>query len=80
MITTIIAALTAEKREGNDFSAELIERIDAHIRDLETLKAWVRDSARLRAEAIDSLVGSTTAPAGAPLPANRVREDDDVAA
>jgi len=57
MIDTIVAALAAEKSLGTEHAEQLIARLDSHIRDLETLKAWVRDSAKLRAEALDSLIG-----------------------
>ena len=47
-ILTIVQELRAEKAAGNDMAAQLVERIDAHIRDLELLKAWVKDSATAR--------------------------------
>lgn len=63
MLTTLAAALTIEKREGDHQAEQFIARIDSHIRDLETLKAWVKDSARLRSEALDSLLGNEPAAA-----------------
>ena len=75
MITTIVQALAAERTEGNDHAEQLVARIDSHIRDLETLKAWIMDSARLRAEAIDSLIGDSVPPE-APKPAIRDRTAD----
>ena len=40
-ILDIVQELRAEKAAGNDMAEQLIERINCHIRDLETLKAWV---------------------------------------
>jgi hypothetical protein len=64
MITELIAALKAEQLEGAAHAGEIGERIDEHIaalqsqmNDLATLKAWVLDSARVRAEAFDGLIG-----------------------
>ena len=76
MITAIAAALVAEQTEGNAWAEQMIERIDRHIRDFEMTKAWIRDSAKLRSDAIDSLIGGAASPipAGAPLPAVRDRE------
>ena len=56
-ILNIVQELRAEKAAGNDMADQLIERIDAHIRDLETLKAWVRDSATARDMALGSMLG-----------------------
>jgi hypothetical protein len=56
-IIAIANELRAEKAAGNDMAAHFIERIDAHIRDLETLKAWVRDSATARDMALGSMLG-----------------------
>lgn len=67
MLTQFAAVLAAEQREGNLQADEFVARIDAHIRDLETLKAWVLDSARLRSQAIGSLIGDE-----APAPAAEV--------
>lgn len=75
MIAAIAAALVAEQTEGNAWAEQMIERIDRHIRDFEMTKAWIRDSAKLRSDAIDSLIGETAPiPPGAPLPAVRDRE------
>lgn len=75
MLTSLVSALAAEKVEGNEFAADVAARIDAHIRDLETLKAWVMDSAKVRAEAIDALIGGGVPPE-APKPALRDRTVD----
>lgn len=56
-ILNIVQELRAEKAAGNDMADQIIERIDAHIRDLETLKAWVRDSATARDMALGSMLG-----------------------
>lgn len=56
-IVTIVNELRAEKAAGNDMAAQLVERIDAHIRDLETLKAWVWDAAKARDMALGSMLG-----------------------
>ena len=56
-IITIVQELRAEKAAGNDMATQLTERIDAHIRDLETLKAWVLDSAKARDMALGGMLG-----------------------
>lgn len=56
-ILHIVNELKAEKAAGNNMTEQLIERIDAHIRDLETLKAWVKDSATARDMALGSMLG-----------------------
>jgi hypothetical protein len=56
-IVSIINELKAEKAAGNDMAAQMVERIDAHIRDLETLKAWVMDAAQARDMALGSMLG-----------------------
>ena len=68
MITNILAALATEKAEGNENADEFVARLEAHIRDLETLKAWVKDSAKVRASNLDALIGGDIpAPAQPPL-------------
>lgn len=64
MITDLISRLTADRSDGEEFSREICERIDAHIenysshiRDLEVLKAWVKDTVRVRSDAISSIIG-----------------------
>jgi len=54
---SIVKELRAEKAAGNDMAAQMLERIDAHIRDLETLKAWIRDSATARDMALGGMLG-----------------------
>lgn len=63
-LVNLIIELKAERAAGNDMAADLIERIDAHIRhmqahvtDLETLKIWINDSATARAMAITGMLG-----------------------
>lgn len=63
-ILSIIGELKAERAAGDEMAADLIERIDAHIRhmqahvtDLETLKSWVKDSATARSMAITGMLG-----------------------
>lgn len=56
-ILAIAQELRAEKAAGNDMAAQLVERIDAHIRDLELLKAWVKDSATARDMALGGMLG-----------------------
>ena len=56
-IVSMIAELKAEKAAGNDMAAQLVARIDAHIRDLETLKAWVLDSAKARDMTLGGMLG-----------------------
>lgn len=57
MITAIIQELKNEQDAGNDLAEQLIARIDAHVRDLEILKAWVRDAAAARSMAFDAMLG-----------------------
>lgn len=75
MLTSLVSALAAEKTEGDEFAREMAARLDAHIRDLQTLRAWVMDSAKVRAEAIDALIGGGVPPE-APKPALRDRTAD----
>lgn len=75
MLNTLHIALVTERDAGNDAASDFVARIDAHIRDLETLKAWVMDSAKVRAEAIDALIGGGVPPE-APKPAMRDRTAD----
>jgi hypothetical protein len=49
--------LRAEKEAGITLEAEIIERIDAHIRDLMLFKAWVRDSMEPRHMALGGMLG-----------------------
>ena len=56
-ILAIVNELRAEKAAGNDMADQLVARIEAHIRDLETLKAWVKDSAKARDMALGSMLG-----------------------
>lgn len=71
MLVELKKRLEDELHEGDTFCAEVCERIDAHIAnynshigDLEVLKAWVKDSMRVRADAIRALVnGNPAAPA-----------------
>ena len=66
-IISIVNELRAEKAAGNDMAAQLTERIDAHIRDLETLKAWVLDSAKARNMALGSMLGEAPLPQMPPV-------------
>lgn len=66
-IISIIDELKAERAAGNDMATQLVERIDAHVRDLELLKAWVLDSAKARDMAIGGMLGGEPeAPAQVP--------------
>jgi hypothetical protein len=62
-ILSIVQELRAEKAAGNDMAEQLVARIDAHIRDLETLKAWVLDSAKARDMALGGMLGMEQAEA-----------------
>lgn len=73
-IISIINELKAERTAGDEMAADLLERIDAHIRnmqahvaDLETLKTWVKDCATARAMAITGMLGGE--PAAPEMPA-----------
>lgn len=56
MLNTILDAIRGEQNEGNLHADQLVERINAHIRDLETLKAWVLDAAKARSLSLESLI------------------------
>jgi hypothetical protein len=56
-ILSIVQELHAEKAAGNDMAEQLVARIEAHIRDLETLKAWVLDSAKARDMTLGGMLG-----------------------
>lgn len=57
MIIDIVSILKGERIAGDDMAAQMIERVDAHIRDLELFKAWIKDSAAARAAAICAILG-----------------------
>ncbi|MEN6306009.1 MAG: hypothetical protein ABFD96_25010 [Armatimonadia bacterium] len=61
MLTTFLAALHDEKKIGDTNCEDLCARIDSHIRDLEQLKAFIRETARQRASAIETLIGANDA-------------------
>ena len=65
-IFDMVNVLRAEKEAGITMEAEMIERIDAHIRDLQLFKAWVKDSMEPRHMALGSMLGAEPqAPAAA---------------
>ncbi len=75
MIADLIARLNAHRNDGEDFCREICERLDAHIenysshiRDLEVLKAWVKDTDRVRSEAITDIIGPVTPTPSAAAP------------
>ncbi len=53
----------------------LADTLEAQARDTETLKAWMLDCARVRAENLDKLIGIPPLSVAAPKPANRVRDE-----
>lgn len=57
-IFDMVNVLRAEKDAGITMEAEMIERIDAHIRDLQLFKAWVKDSMEPRHMALGSMLGA----------------------
>ena len=57
-IFDMVNVLRAEKDAGITMEAEMIERIDAHIRDLQLFKAWVKDSMEPRHIALGSMLGA----------------------
>ncbi len=67
-LASIMKELQAEQASGSQMTAELVSRIDAHIRDLELLKAWIRDSGTARSMAIEGLLNGTAPPAQPTLP------------
>jgi hypothetical protein len=67
-ILTIVNELRAEKAAGNEMFEQFISRIDAHIRDLETLKAWALDNKTARDMALGGMLGmEPEAPQMAPV-------------
>ena len=56
MITNLLAELRNERSEGDTQAEELVQRIDAHIRDLEVLKLWIKDSAGVRSARLGGLI------------------------
>lgn len=56
-ILDMAAILRAEKEAGITMEAEMIERIDAHIRDLQLFRAWVKDSMEPRHMALGGMLG-----------------------
>lgn len=58
MIENLITALKNEQVEGTSNAREMVERLDRHIRDLQTFREWILDSAAVRAAAIDGLIGA----------------------
>lgn len=66
-LATIISELKNEQAAGEQTAAEMVERIDRHIRDLEMFKAWVKDSAMVRSVSLAGMLGGdTTAPVASP--------------
>ena len=57
MLTNIVNELMAEQTAGNELAEQIAARVDKHIRDLETFKAWVKDRAAERSRAFDRLLG-----------------------
>jgi hypothetical protein len=57
MITDIIGSLRSERHAGDEMAQDLIDRIDAHIRDLEATKAWIRFNFGARSSALGAIVG-----------------------
>ena len=76
MLTNIVKDLMAEQTAGNDLAEQFIERIDAHIRDLETLKAWIKDRAAERSRAFDLLLGVDAPQVPAVVEAKEAPEKD----
>ena len=74
-ILTIVNELRAEKAAGNDMAAQLVARIEAHIRDLETLKAWVLDSATARDMALGGMLGMEQAEPPQMAPVVEVKDE-----
>jgi hypothetical protein len=56
-ITKLFTKVKAEKDAGNQMAEQLVERLDAHIRDLETTKVWIRDRAKIRDTELADILG-----------------------
>ena len=78
MLPTIIDELKKRQSYGNQMAAQLVERIDAHIRDLETSKVWILSNAKAESDAIDVLLGAapaaTTRPEASLIPSKQTRK------
>lgn len=57
MLPSIIDELKTRQAYGNLMAEQMCERLDAHIRDLELSKAWIRHNAKAEHDAIDRLLG-----------------------
>lgn len=67
MLTNILNELKTEQAAGNKMAEELVERIDAHIRDLETLKLWVIDRGAARWMSLELLLNGEESGESEPL-------------
>jgi hypothetical protein len=77
MLPTIIGELINRQACGNLMAKELIERLEAHRRDLSKTIAWIRENAKAESDAIDVLLGAAPAPAAGPddAPADAFKTD-----
>ena len=69
MLQEVMDKLEDLKKAALQNAFEQCERVDAHIRDLETTKAWINDTALTFVALIDHVMFSpppATAPAAAP--------------
>jgi len=73
-IFDMVNVLRAEKEAGIAMEAEMIERIDAHIRnyeahirDLQLFKVWVKDNMEVRHMALGGMLGMEPPEAPAPV-------------
>ena len=68
-LLNIVNELKAELAAGDEMADQLVARVDAHIRDLEVLKAWIRDAAKARSMTIGGMLGAEASlPVPAPVP------------
>lgn len=59
MLPYLIEELKTRQAWGDLMAEQMCERLDAHIRDMEQSKAWIRSNAMADHDAIDRLLGIT---------------------
>lgn len=67
-LISIVKELEAEKAQIETTTAELVERIDAHIQDFLTLRAWIVDFGKARVMTVDGILNGAQPPAQPELP------------
>lgn len=79
MMHELMVLLRKEQADGDQHGQEIVERIDAHIRDLEIMRAWVLDSFKVRCDTLDRIINGD-APAPKLVPSPKEQDNADLAA